>query len=71
MVAHSGLQEGGEPVYPCRQLHAAEWLLTLQEECGPHEEAEHGSTHFPLNSGTFDSLPFPVFEEFVPNTGVT
>ena len=50
LVAHSGLQEGGVPVYPCRQLHSAEWLLTLQEECGPHAEAEQGSTHLPLNS---------------------
>ena len=57
LVAHSGLQEGGVPVYPCRQLHAAEWLLTLQEECGPQEEAEQGSTHLPLNSRHV-SFPF-------------
>lgn len=43
MITHSGLQLGGEPMYPCKQEQAGFGPLAWHCEFGPHGEGWHGS----------------------------
>lgn len=42
LLAHSGLQLGGEPIYPEMHAQEGESLTTLHSEFGPQGEGWHG-----------------------------
>lgn len=44
LIVHSGRQEGGAPMKPSRQTHAATSPIALHFALGPHGSPKHGST---------------------------
>ena len=44
LMVHSGLQDGGVPMYPSRQTQAATSLRALQRALGPQGSLKQGST---------------------------